>query len=73
MHLRLRRDGSQPQLSEESDIRPFYYVVFACVVAAVALAIAGHSGAAGFALMLGTGIEIIGAMVTGKQGNDTER
>lgn len=54
-------------------MRPFYYVVFACVAAAVALAIAGHSGAAGFALMLGTGIEIVGAMVTGKQGNDTER
>ena len=43
------------------------------VITAVALFVAGFSGAAGFALMFGTVVEIIGAMITGKQGNDTEQ
>jgi hypothetical protein len=54
-------------------MKPFYGVAILCVIAAVALSVAGASGAAGFVLMLGAGVEIIGAMVTGKQGNDTER
>jgi hypothetical protein len=52
---------------------PFQWVAIFCVIAAVALAVAGLDGAAGFALLLGTAIEIVGAMFTGKRGNDTER
>lgn len=54
-------------------MKPSQWVAVFCVIAAVALAFAGLSGAASFALLLGTGVEIIAAMVTGKQGNETER
>ncbi|PUA97902.1 MULTISPECIES: hypothetical protein [unclassified Acidovorax] len=52
-------------------MRPFHCAALLCVIAAVVLAVAGLGGAAGFTLVLGTVIEIIGAMATGKQGNDT--
>ncbi|HTH10723.1 MAG TPA: hypothetical protein VMA55_14245 [Acidovorax sp.] len=52
---------------------PFRWIAIFCVIAAVALAVAGLGGAAGLILLLGTAIEIVGAMFTGKRGNDTER
>ena len=54
-------------------MKPFHCVAVLSVIAAVALFVAGFSGAAGFALIFGTVVEIIGAMITGKQGNDTEQ
>ncbi len=57
----------------ENLMKPFHYVAILSVVTALALFVAGFSGAAGFALVLGTAVEIVGAMITGKQGNDTER
>ncbi|GDY38650.1 hypothetical protein ACINB_45420 [Acidovorax sp. NB1] len=65
----LRRAAPLP----ENLMKPFHYVAILSVVAALALFVAGFSGAAGFALVLGTAVEIVGAMITGKQGNDTER
>ena len=43
-------------------MKPFHCVAVLSVIAAVALFVAGFSGAAGFALMFGTVVEIIGAM-----------
>lgn len=54
-------------------MKPFHWIAVFCVIAAVALGVAGLDGAAGLPLMLGTAVEIIGAMLTGKQGNDSER
>lgn len=54
-------------------MKTFHWIALGCVAAAVALAVAGLEGAAGFTLLLGTVVEIVGAMLTGKQGNDTER
>ena len=54
-------------------MKTFHWIALGCVAAAGALATAGLDGAAGVTLLLGTGVEIIGAMLTGKQGNDAER
>jgi len=45
----------------------------ACVIASLALFVAGFSGVANFALGLAAVVEILGSAITGKQSNDTER
>lgn len=45
----------------------------ACVLASLALLVAGHAMRASFFFVLGTVIELLGSAITGKQGNDTER
>lgn len=45
----------------------------ACVIVSVALFLAGHAGLAGFICVLATVVELLGAAITGKQGNETER
>lgn len=72
-YLRSASPYAEPLPLPENLMKPFHYVAILSVVTALALFVAGFSGAAGFALVLGTAVEIIGAMITGKQGNDTER
>ena len=54
-------------------MKPLHWFAIACVIAAAALAVAGLTSAAGLTLLLGSAVEVIGAMLTGKQGNETER
>ena len=54
-------------------MKPFHVVSIGSVIASVALFVAGFKGMAGFALVLSTVVELVGSVVTGKQGNDTER
>ena len=54
-------------------MKPFHVVSIGSVIASVALLVAGFEGMAGFALVISTVVELVGSVVTGKQGNDTER
>jgi len=53
-------------------MKPFHYVAVACAIASWALFMINAAEIAGITLVLGTVVEIIGSMITGKQGNDTE-
>ena len=53
-------------------MKPFHYVAAASAIASVALFMMNAAETAGIALVLGTVVEILGSMITGKQGNDTE-
>lgn len=54
-------------------MKPFHYVAVACAIASVVLFMINAAEMAGIALALGTVVEILGSMITGKQGNDTEQ
>ena len=54
-------------------MKPCHVVSIGSVIASVALFVAGFEGMAGFALVFSTVVELVGSVVTGKQGNDTER
>ena len=54
-------------------MKPFHVVSIGSVIASVALLVAGFEGMAGFAFVFSTVVELVGSVVTGKQGNDTER
>lgn len=48
-------------------------IAIACAVGALGLLVAGLPGAAAAVIGLSTLVELVGAAITGKQTNDTER
>lgn len=54
-------------------MKPFHYAAIACAIASIVLFIIDAAEMAGIAVVLGTVGEIVGSMITGKQGNDTEQ
>lgn len=56
-------------------MKPRHYalLIFAAIIAPLALYFTGHARAAGAVLLLTFVLEVVASVTTGKQGNDTER